>query len=96
MERRPYRSDLSDARWALIEPVLTQWRAARPGLGISQPVHDLREIVAASPAARSRGSRWVAERGGDRCAERRNVMQRKESEQGIDARRRSKAVSGTS
>jgi transposase len=45
MERRPYRSDLSDARWALIEPVLTRWRRARRGLGISRPVHDLREIV---------------------------------------------------
>ncbi|WP_308194770.1 transposase [Micromonospora sp. R77] len=33
------------ARWALIEPVQAQWRAAWPGLGISQPVHDLREIV---------------------------------------------------
>ena len=45
MERLPYRSDLSDARWALIEPVLTQWRAGRRGLGTSRPVHDLREIV---------------------------------------------------
>lgn len=27
--RRPYRSDLSDARWALIEPALTAWRQAR-------------------------------------------------------------------
>ncbi|MFJ3221735.1 IS5 family transposase, partial [Kitasatospora sp. NPDC086801] len=28
-ERKPYPSDLSDARWALIEPVLTAWRKAR-------------------------------------------------------------------
>ncbi|MBC9719708.1 IS5 family transposase [Streptomyces sp. TRM66268-LWL] len=27
--RKPYPSDLSDARWALIEPVLTAWRAQR-------------------------------------------------------------------
>lgn len=27
--RKPYPSDLSDARWALIEPVLTAWRAER-------------------------------------------------------------------
>lgn len=26
-ERRPYPSDLSDARWALVEPVLNAWRA---------------------------------------------------------------------
>ena len=28
-ERKPYPSDLSDARWALIEPKLTAWRKAR-------------------------------------------------------------------
>jgi len=45
--RRPYATDLSDARWALIEPVLSAWRQARAeaGLGLSEPVHDLREIV---------------------------------------------------
>ncbi|MFF3411764.1 IS5 family transposase [Streptomyces sp. NPDC002742] len=29
IERKPYPSDLSDARWALIEPTLTAWRKAR-------------------------------------------------------------------
>ncbi|MCE7001530.1 IS5 family transposase [Kibdelosporangium philippinense] len=43
--RRAYRSDLSDARWALIEPTLTAWRAARRGPGTVMRVHDLREIV---------------------------------------------------
>jgi transposase len=28
-KRKPYPSDLSDARWALIEPTLTAWRKAR-------------------------------------------------------------------
>ncbi|MEU5930882.1 IS5 family transposase [Streptomyces antimycoticus] len=28
-DRKPYPSDLSDARWALIEPTLTAWRNAR-------------------------------------------------------------------
>ncbi|MFH8336328.1 IS5 family transposase [Streptomyces sp. AM6-12] len=28
-QRKPYPSDLSDARWALIEPTLTAWREAR-------------------------------------------------------------------
>nr|WSW48779.1 IS5 family transposase [Streptomyces sp. NBC_01001] len=28
-QRKPYPSDLSDARWALIEPTLTAWRKAR-------------------------------------------------------------------
>jgi transposase len=43
--RRPYRSDLSDQRWALVEPVLSAWRHNRAGLGIRPPVHDLREIT---------------------------------------------------
>ena len=30
-ERKPYPSDLTDAQWALIEPVLTAWKAAHPG-----------------------------------------------------------------
>ncbi|MEU8401781.1 IS5 family transposase [Nonomuraea sp. NPDC048892] len=46
-EPRPYPSDLSDARWALIEPVLTAWRAERRSgaLDIGRPPeHDLRTI----------------------------------------------------
>ena len=43
--RRAYRSDLSDTRWALIEPTLTAWRAVRRGPGTVRRVHDLREIV---------------------------------------------------
>ncbi|UQA91755.1 hypothetical protein K9S39_07655 [Streptomyces halobius] len=43
--RRPYRGDLSDARWALTEPVFTAWRTARTGPGTAARVHDLREIV---------------------------------------------------
>ena len=31
-ERKPYSSDLSDERWALIEPVITAWRAAHPSV----------------------------------------------------------------
>lgn len=43
-----YPSDLSDARWALIEPVLTAWRAERrrQALAIGRPPeHDLRQIT---------------------------------------------------
>jgi len=28
-ERKPYPSDVSDARWTLVEPTLTAWRNAR-------------------------------------------------------------------
>lgn len=50
--RRACRSDLSDARWALIEPTLTAWRAARRGPGTAARIHDLREIVNAIMYAR--------------------------------------------
>jgi transposase len=58
--RRAYRSDLSDARWALIEPVLSAWRAARSGagLGLSEPVHNLREIVNAILHVNRTGIAW--------------------------------------
>jgi transposase len=58
--RRAYRSDLSDARWALIEPVLAAWRAARAeaGLGLSEPAHELREIVNAILYVNRTGIAW--------------------------------------
>jgi len=58
--RRLYRTDLSDARWALLEPVLSAWRQARAeaGLGLSRPVHDLREIVNAILYVNRTGIAW--------------------------------------
>lgn len=58
--RRPYRTDLSDARWALIEPALSAWRQARAeaGLGLSAPVHELREIVNAILYVNRTGIAW--------------------------------------
>ena len=46
--RRPYPSDLSDARRALIEPTLTAWRQRERRAGISigrPPQHDLRCVL---------------------------------------------------
>jgi transposase len=46
--RRGYPSDLSDARWELIEPVLVAWRAQRRSHGLDigrPPIHDLRSIM---------------------------------------------------
>ncbi|MCX4673020.1 IS5 family transposase [Streptomyces sp. NBC_01381] len=43
-----YPSDLSDERWALIEPVLSAWRAERRGRGLDigrPPEHDLRPLM---------------------------------------------------
>jgi transposase len=56
--RRPYRTDLSDARWALIEPLLSQWRGQRAGLGIAKIQHDLREIVNAILYVNRTGIAW--------------------------------------
>ncbi len=58
--RRAYRSDQPDARWALIEPVLSAWRAnrAKTRLALSGPVHDLREIVNAILYVNRTGIAW--------------------------------------
>ena len=60
ISRRRYRSDVSDARWALIEPALSAWRAARAeaGLGLAAPVHELREIVNAILYVNRTGIAW--------------------------------------
>ncbi|MEU9804259.1 IS5 family transposase [Streptomyces sp. NPDC051000] len=47
-QQRPYPSDLSDARWELLEPILSAWRAERRGKGLDigrPPEHDLRRIM---------------------------------------------------
>ncbi|MFD7233332.1 transposase [Streptomyces sp. NPDC059881] len=47
-EPRRYPSDLSDARWELVQPVLTAWRAERRGRGLDiarPPDHDLRILL---------------------------------------------------
>lgn len=60
-ERLPYPSDLSDARWELIEPVLAAWRYERHGraLGFGRPPeHDLREIMNAILYVDRTGVQW--------------------------------------
>lgn len=47
-KQRPYPNDPSDARWELLEPTLTAWRAERRGKGLDigrPPEHDLRRIM---------------------------------------------------
>ena len=59
-QRRAYPSDLSDARWALIEPTLTAWRQARTeaGVGGRPPKHDLRELFNAILYVNRTGIPW--------------------------------------
>lgn len=44
-ERKPYPSDLSDAHWALIEPVITAWKARHRSVSGHQGAYAMREIV---------------------------------------------------
>ncbi|MFI5476663.1 IS5 family transposase [Streptomyces cacaoi] len=60
-KRRAYPSDLSDARWALIEPVLSEWRAERRRYALNigrPPEHDLREITNAILYVDRTGVQW--------------------------------------
>jgi transposase len=61
-DRRAYPSDLSDARWELIEPVLSAWRFERRGRALDfgrPPRHDLREIMNAILYVDRTGCQWA-------------------------------------
>ncbi|WP_329404338.1 IS5 family transposase [Streptomyces melanogenes] len=60
--RRAYPSDLSDARWELVEPVLAVWRFERRGRALDfgrPPHHDLREIMNAILYVDRTGCQWA-------------------------------------
>ncbi|GAA3113158.1 hypothetical protein GCM10020001_035210 [Nonomuraea salmonea] len=57
-ERKPYASDLSDERWALIEPVITAWKAAHPSVSGHQGRYEMREIVNALLYQSRTGCQW--------------------------------------
>ncbi|MDQ0771577.1 transposase [Streptomyces aurantiacus] len=59
-QRKPYLSDLSDARWELIEPTLTAWRAERQktSLNLGGKVTDLREVMNAILFLNRTGVPW--------------------------------------
>uniref|UniRef100_UPI003F4930DF IS5 family transposase n=1 Tax=Streptomyces sp. CA-141956 TaxID=3240051 RepID=UPI003F4930DF len=60
-ERRRYPSDLCDARWELVEPVLTAWRSERRGRGLDigrPPDHDLRSLLDAVLYVNRTGIPW--------------------------------------
>jgi transposase len=57
-ERKPYPSDLSDERWALIEPVITAWKAAHPSVSGHQGNYQMREIVNAILYQSRTGCQW--------------------------------------
>jgi transposase len=57
-ERKRYPSDLSDERWALIEPALTAWKAAHRSVSGHQGGYELREIVNAILYQSRTGCQW--------------------------------------
>jgi transposase len=56
--RKRYPSDLTDERWALIEPVLTAWKARHPSASGHQGGYELREIVNAILYQSRTGCQW--------------------------------------
>ncbi|MFE9782190.1 IS5 family transposase [Streptomyces sp. NPDC005775] len=57
-ERKRYPSDLTDERWALIEPVITAWKAVHPSVSGHQGRYELREIVNAILYQSWTGCQW--------------------------------------
>ncbi|WP_043619998.1 IS5 family transposase [Nonomuraea candida] len=57
-ERKPYASDLSDEQWALVEPVITAWKAAHPSVSGHQGKYEMREIVNALLYQSRTGCQW--------------------------------------
>lgn len=57
-ERKRYPSDLSDQRWALIEPVITAWKAAHRSVSGHQGGYEMREVVNAILYQSRTGCQW--------------------------------------
>ncbi|MEU4279735.1 IS5 family transposase [Streptomyces tanashiensis] len=57
-DRQSYKSDLSDECWALIEPVVTSWKARHPSVSGHQGNYDMREIVNALLYQSRTGCQW--------------------------------------
>lgn len=57
-ERKRYPSDLTDERWALIEPVISAWKAAHPSVSGHQGRYEMREIVNAILYQSRTGCQW--------------------------------------
>ncbi|MFD4415410.1 transposase [Streptomyces sp. NPDC058476] len=56
--RKPYKTDLSDGRWALIEQVIAAWKAAHPSASGNQGCCEIRENGNALLYQGRTGCRW--------------------------------------
>ena len=59
VERRGYPSDLTDERWALIEPLLAAWKAVHPSVSGHQGRYVMREIINAIFYQSKTGCQWA-------------------------------------
>ncbi|WP_225079704.1 IS5 family transposase [Streptomyces sp. CoT10] len=57
-ERKPYKTDVSDEQWALVEPVIAAWKAAHPSVSGHQGRYEMREIVNALLYQGRTGCQW--------------------------------------
>ncbi|MEU3795768.1 IS5 family transposase [Streptomyces fructofermentans] len=57
-ERQPYATDVSDERWALIEPVITSWKVQHRSVSGHQGRPEMREIVNALLYQSRSGCQW--------------------------------------
>lgn len=57
-ERKPYKTDLTDAEWVVIEPLIAAWKAAHPSVSGHQGRYEMREIVNALRYQNRTGCQW--------------------------------------
>ena len=57
-ERKPYKTDLNDAEWAVIESLIAAWKAERPSVSGHTGRYEMREIVNALRCQNRTGCRW--------------------------------------
>ena len=57
-ERKRYPGDLTGERWALIEPVISAWKAAHPSASGHQGGYEMREVVNAILYQSRTGCQW--------------------------------------
>lgn len=58
VERRGYPSDLTEERWALLEPVITAWKVRHPSVSGHQGRYAMREIINAIFYQSRTGCQW--------------------------------------
>ncbi len=57
-ERKPYKTDLTDAEWAVIEPLIAAWKAVHPSVSGHSGRYPMREIVNALRYQNRTGCQW--------------------------------------